>query len=296
MKSFIIEEYIHNLNISENSKKGYLYDLNTFFLFIKDRNNYSNDLNDINIELELFKNINNIDMYAYVNHLKVKMENSDKTIARKISAVKNLYKFLNKKYSYTNEIVTFKFRYDNSKFNNEVLSKNKIKELIDYTKNNETIKNQIIIFLMLFNGLTVKELQNIKKNDIYEDTIIINKNEENERIVKINDALRAILSDFLKSNDQLYLLTGRNNKPMTSRRIQEIVKSALSKIGVDKKGISTGILRNTSVSMIREYNNAGFTDIKKFLGIRTDRQVEKYLNNSKNIDEIDMNKNPFSKF
>ncbi|WP_294467585.1 tyrosine-type recombinase/integrase [uncultured Anaerofustis sp.] len=295
MNSFIIEEYLNDLNINENSKKGYLYDLNTFFLFIKERNSYNNS-NDLDKELNLFKIINNIDMYAYVNHLKSSLNNSEKTIARKISAVKNLYKYLNKKYSFSSEVVTFKFKYDNTNFNNEVLNDKQIKDLIEYTKSHEPIKNQIIIFLILFNGLTVKELKNIKIKDIYENSILIDNNGENKRIVKINDALRAILSDFLKSVDQLYLLNGRNNKPITERRIQEVVKNALCNIGINKRGISTGILRNTSVKMIKEYNSAGFMDIKNFLGIKTDKQVEKYLKDSKELNELDMNKNPFSKF
>lgn len=296
MNSFMIEEYLNDLNINENSKKGYLYDLNTFFLFIKERNSYNNDLNDLDKELNLFKSINNIDMYAYVNHIKSSLNNSEKTIARKISAIKNLYKYLNKKYSFSSEVVTFKFKYDNTNFSNEVLNDKQIKDLVEYTKNNEPIKNQIIIFLILFNGLTVKELKNIKIKDIYENSILIDNNGENKRIVKINDALRAILSNFLKSVDQLYLLNGRNNKPITERRIQEVVKNALCKIGINKRGISTGILRNTSVKMIKEYNSAGFMDIKNFLGIKTDKQVEKYLKDSKELNELDMNKNPFSKF
>lgn len=296
MNSFVIEEYLSDLNINENSKKGYLYDLNTFFLFIKERNSFDESSHNLESELNLFKGLNNIDMYAYINYLKSSLSNSDKTIARKLSAVKNLYKYLNKKYSFNNEIITFKFKYDNTSFNNEVLSDKQIKELIEYTKNNEPLKNQIIIFLILFNGLTVKELKNIKIKDIYENSIVIDSNGENERIIKINDALRAILSDFLNPVDQLYLLKGRNNQPITERRIQEVVKNALSKIGINKKGISTGILRNTSVKMIKEYNSAGFTDIKIFLGIKTDKQVEKYLKDSNELNELDMNKNPFSKF
>ena len=296
MNSFVIEEYLSDLNINENSKKGYLYDLNTFFLFIKERNSFDESSHNLESELNLFKGLNNIDMYAYIDYLKSSLSNSDKTIARKLSAVKNLYKYLNKKYSFNNEIITFKFKYDNTSFNNEVLSDKQIKELIEYTKNNEPLKNQIIIFLILFNGLTVKELKNIKIKDIYENSIVIDSNGENERIIKINDALRAILSDFLNPVDQLYLLKGRNNQPITERRIQEVVKNALSKIGINKKGISTGILRNTSVKMIKEYNSAGFTDIKNFLGIKTDKQVEKYLKDSNELNELDMNKNPFSKF
>ena len=70
MNSFVIEEYLSDLNINENSKKGYLYDLNTFFLFIKERNSFDESSHNLESELNLFKGLNNIDMYAYINYLK----------------------------------------------------------------------------------------------------------------------------------------------------------------------------------------------------------------------------------
>ena len=294
MESKLINEFLNTNNISKASIKGYLYDLNTFVLFMMKRNHINNLDNEA--DKDLFLNLNSIDMYAYVDYLKKELKNSDKTIARKISAVKNFYKFLNKKYGLNNEIVSFKFRYNNDSLNKDVLSNEQINDLIDYVKNIEPEKNQIIIFLMLFNGLTVKEVQNIKTEDIFDNNIIINKNSENERIVKINDALRAILSRFLFSNDQLYLLNSPSNpeKPISTRRIQEIVKNVLKRIGIEEKGISSNILRNTAVKMLKDYNNAGFNEIKSFLGLKTDKQVERYLKDKK--EEIDMNKNPFSKF
>ncbi|WP_290770565.1 tyrosine-type recombinase/integrase [Anaerofustis sp.] len=294
MENKLINEFLKNNNMSTSSNKGYAYDLNTFLSFMKKRNHIDNL--DVKYEKDFYLSLNNIDMYAYVDYLRKELNNSDKTIARKISSIKNFYKFVNNKFSSTNEIVSFKFRYDNSSLKNETLNNEQIRDLIDYVKNIEPEKNQIIIFLMLFNGLTVKEVQNIKTGDIFDNNIIINKNSENERVIKINDALRAILSRFLFSNDQLYLLNSPSNpeKPISTRRIQEIVKNALKRIGIEEKGISSNILRNTSVKMLKEYNNAGFNEIKSFLGLKTDKQIERYLKDEK--EEIDMNKNPFSKF
>ena len=144
---------------------------------------------------------------------------------------------------------------------------------------------------MLFNGLTASEIRNIKIDNIYDDIIVINKDKENEKIVKINDALKSILSDFLNLSEQQYLLNGRNGKQISRRTIQDIVKKALLAIGINEKGASGGILKNTSVYMLKKYNDVGLEEIKQFLGYKTINPAKKYIDN--NFDSIDMNKNPY---
>ena len=296
MKTALTEEFMTSLKIGEQSKTGYLYDLGSFYDFISSRfkkDSFSSSAK----EARFISTLSAADMYAYVNYLKKTRNLSDRTVARKISSLKKFLRFIDLKYcQVSNEVINFSFRYDNTGFDNEVLSNAQIKDLINYVNNYESDRNKIVIFLMLFNGITVKELVGIKNKDVMKKSIVINSGTEKQRIVKINDALRAILSRFKIANDQLYLINGPSNGQISPRRIQAIVKKALRAIGIDRKGISTGILRNTSVRMIREYNSADFADVKNFLGITTDAQVEKYFRKSEETDYVDMNRNPFSKF
>ena len=296
MESKLSEEFLNSLKIDEQSKLGYLYDLGSFYGFISARFNKTS-FPDSKSEANYLASLTAADMYAYVDYLKKHKNLSDKTIARKISSLKKFYRFIDSSYSsVSSELIGFKFRYDNTGFDNEVLSDEQIRKLIKHVSENESDRNKIIIFLMLFNGITVKELINIKNSDILKQSIIINSGSKNQRIIKINDALRAILSRFKIADDELYLINGPSNGQISQRRIQAIVKKVLRDIGIDRKGISSGILRNTAVKMIREYNDAKFGEVKKFLGISTDTQVEKYFEDSKELNYIDMNKNPFSKF
>ena len=296
MKTALTEEFMTSLKIGEQSKTGYLYDLGSFYDFISSRfkkDSFSSSAK----EARFISTLSAADMYAYVNYLKKTRNLSDRTVARKISSLKKFLRFIDLKYcQVSNEVINFSFRYDNTGFDNEVLSNAQIKDLINYVNNYESDRNKIVIFLMLFNGITVKELVGIKNGDVLKKSIVINSGTENQRIIKINDALRAILSRFKIADDQLYLINGPSNGQISPRRIQAIVKKALRAIGIDRKGISTGILRNTSVRMIREYNSADFADVKNFLGITTDAQVEKYFRKSEETDYVDMNRNPFSKF
>ena len=296
MKTALTEEFMTSLKIGEQSKTGYLYDLGSFYDFISSRfkkDSFSSSAK----EARFISTLSAADMYAYVNYLKMTRNLSDRTVARKISSLKKFLRFIDLKYcQVSNEVINFSFRYDNTGFDNEVLSNAQIKDLINYVNNYESDRNKIVIFLMLFNGITVKELVGIKNGDVLKKSIVINSGTENQRIIKINDALRAILSRFKIADDQLYLINGPSNGQISPRRIQAIVKKALRAIGIDRKGISTGILRNTSVRMIREYNSADFADVKNFLGITTDAQVEKYFRKSEETDYVDMNRNPFSKF
>ena len=296
MKTALTEEFMTSLKIGEQSKTGYLYDLGSFYDFISSRFKKDSFSSSVK-EARFISTLSAADMYAYVNYLKKTRNLSDRTVARKISSLKKFLRFIDLKYcQVSNEVINFSFRYDNTGFDNEVLSNAQIKDLINYVNNYESDRNKIVIFLMLFNGITVKELVGIKNGDVLKKSIVINSGTENQRIIKINDALRAILSRFKIADDQLYLINGPSNGQISPRRIQAIVKKDQRSIGIDRKGISTGILRNTSVRMIREYNSADFADVKNFLGITTDAQVEKYFRKSEETDYVDMNRNPFSKF
>ena len=295
MKSNLIEEFISQLNIAKASKEGYRYDLNSFFEFLSDRY-HSFDSEDQNTALKRLAGISSVDMNAFVRYLEKNLNLSDKTIARKISSVKNFYRYLNRHHGLGNfEVPDFRYSYDNSGIDNSVLTDEQIRSLIKYVTENEPDRNQAIIFLMLFDGITVRELINIKNGDVLKESIIIDRGGKSQRTVKINDALRAILSRFKNADDQLYLINGPSNGPISKRRVQAVVKNALREIGIDKKGVSTGILRNTSVRMIREYNDADFTDVKNFLGISTDAQVKKHMEDIREISQLDMNRNPFSR-
>lgn len=295
MKSLVIKEYINLCNISTSSKSGYFYDLNSFFNYIKEKNDYLKDISNFESELKLFKICNINDIYSYIDYLKKDCFNSTKTIARKISSIKNLYKYLNKNYDLNSDIVSFSYKYNYEK-DIDILNDIQIKELIKHTNTLEDSRNKIIIFLMLFHGLTVKEVRNLKVCDILNNSIIVNSELENKRIIQISEPVRAILSDFIKLNDITYLLNGRNKERLSTRTIQYVIKNALANIGIDTKGVSSGILRNTCVYMLKEYSNAGFKEVKDYLGLKTDKQVEKYFSQDDNIiTSDDINKNPYLK-
>ena len=73
MESKLINEFLNTNNISKASTKGYLYDLNTFVLFMMKRNHINNLDNEA--DKDLFLNLNSIDMYAYVAYLKKELKN-----------------------------------------------------------------------------------------------------------------------------------------------------------------------------------------------------------------------------
>ena len=274
-----LDAFIDSLNLNRETINGYKYDVKSFLTFIKNRNN-----NDNLSLVEL------VDIYAYVDYLKNK--NSSRTIARKISAINKYFSFLERNnYIEKNIFYNFKFSY-NPTSNLSRLTDRQISDLIEYSSSLK-ITHKLIIYLMLFNGLTANELRNIKIKDIYDNIIVINKDKENEKIVKINDALKSILSDFLRFNKRQYLLNGRNGNQISKRTIQDIVKKVLMAIGINEKGVSGGILKNTSIYMLKKYNGVGLEEIQKFLGYKTIAPAKKYMDDK--FDNIDMNKNPYGK-
>ena len=92
MESKLINEFLNTNNISKASIKGYLYDLNTFVLFMMKRNHINNLDNEA--DKDLFLNLNSIDMYAYVDYLKKNLKIQIKLSQEKYLQLKTFINFL----------------------------------------------------------------------------------------------------------------------------------------------------------------------------------------------------------
>ena len=100
----IIRDYLsHKFTIegkSELTVKEYSYDLQTFFRYIIAKINKIENVDEIkeisikNVDIILIKNISLSDVYDYLLFLSHDMNNSVKSRARKLSAIKSFFKYL----------------------------------------------------------------------------------------------------------------------------------------------------------------------------------------------------------
>ncbi len=138
----------------------------------------------------------------------------------------------------------------------DVLTKEEVRRLIDSA---ETRKSRLIISLLYSSGLRVSELVNLKPTDInFEDhTGMVKKGKgARDRMFILSDKIAFEIKDYLQNRANKYLFS--EEKPLTTRNVQKIVKRLKSKAGLQKK-VTPHTLRHSFATHLLE---AG-TDIRK---------------------------------
>jgi len=139
-----------------------------------------------------------------------------------------------------------------------VLTKDEIKRLINAALNP---KHRLLIEFMYSSGLRVSECVSIKLDDLDLNEKIgkIRHGKGNkERYIILSDNLIQHLKEYVKARryESPYIFS-RNNKPITARQAQKVVKEAANKAGI-KKNVFCHALRSSFATHLLE---AG-TDIR----------------------------------
>lgn len=144
------------------------------------------------------------------------------------------------------------------------------KEVLELFKNLTAKKSKLMITLMYAAGMRVSELASLKIQDLdFEENIghIRQAKGKKDRIFNIPKFLSARLKRYAekqKELNQIYLFPGRNNKAMSSRNLQKIVKKASTKAGI-KKEVSCHTLRHSFATHLLE-NEIDIRKIQELLG------------------------------
>ncbi|UZE94306.1 MAG: tyrosine-type recombinase/integrase [Candidatus Pacearchaeota archaeon] len=131
-----------------------------------------------------------------------------------------------------------------------ILSREEIKKMIDVTEN---LKHKIVLMLLYYAGLRLDETRNLRWKDTDFDRKLIHVKKtkgENERIVFLHDNLKKCLEVYGIKSEGLILISERNKK-YDKRSIQQIVKKASEKVGINKK-VSPHTLRHSFATHLLE--------------------------------------------
>ncbi len=158
------------------------------------------------------------------------------------------------------------------------LTKKEITELINAITNT---KHRTLISLMYGAGLRVSEALNLKIKDLSLDESIgwVRKGKGNkDRPFIIPQSLKLPILNLIKENTQ-YLFTGRNNKPLSVRTVQMILKKA-SKMAKLNKNVHPHTLRHSFATHVLE-SGADITTVQSLLGHNEARTTMQYLHITK---------------
>ena len=303
-------------NASEKTISEYLLDLRTFFRFLlaRDKNisQTSEEFENIDIrgiDLEYIKNITTEDIYEFLLYADSVRENMSAAKARKLSAIKGFFKYLTVKRMMLEEnpaanIEAPKKKQALPKF----LTLEESLELLKAVKNDKEsktcVRDYAIITLFLNCGMRVSELVGIDLNDVDAQlrSLTVTGKGNKQRIIYLNDACRAALSDHLedrcsdkhKNAPTHALFLSNRQQRISVKTVQWLVYKYLDMAGLESKHYSVHKLRHTAATLMYQTGNVDVRVLKDILGHEQLNTTQIYTHVSNRSMEEAMEENPLS--
>ncbi len=265
-----IKKYLDYLNYqkkySKNTIKGYEEDIIFFKQYLTTKN-----YQILEVDYQLIR-----EFYNYMDQQKL----SKNTISRKISAIRNLYKYLarNGYIAYNPFSLTIGPKKDQllPKF----LYYNELEELFNACDTNTLygLRDRLILEILYATGLRVGELEYVKINDIdtYQNTIKVLGKGNKERIVYYGEYTKEILDKYLKQrkDKSQYLLINNRKERLTSRGIRYILNKIIKQTSLNTK-ISPHMLRHTFATHLLN-EGCDLLTVQELLGHESLRATQVY--------------------
>jgi len=233
-----LESELKLRGFSPRTIKAYIYHNSKFLEFVKKKP----------------KEVDQADIKVYL------ADQIDKTSIATVSLVKSSLKFFYDEILQKN-IVNFKTPKLEQKLPT-ILTKEEVKSLIKATP---TLKSRLIIKMLYSSGLRLSECLNLKIDDLELEEKIgwVRKGKgAKDRLFILSENLIKDIKKYLKKHTGPYLFS--NDRPLTSRNVQLIIKRAAQKAGI-KKNISPHKLRHSFATHLLE-SGTDIRVIQKLLG------------------------------
>lgn len=296
-----LNEYWFNLVVakgkSERTVEGYLIDIRTFLRYLIYMDSEEEiDFEKIsirNFDVNRLENVNLQKIYEYIFFLQDERENNAKTISRKISSLKSLYKYLTKsvmilKNDPTTNLELPKLKKTMPKY----LTLEQSQDLLESAEDdgNYSARDYCIITLFLNCGMRLSELVGLNLSDINftENKMKLLGKGNKERYIYFNNACRESLLEYINSRENSVqdpdaVFLSRKNRRISRRRVEQIIDNHLRKIGLSGQGYSVHKLRHTAATLMYQYGNVDTLTLKEILGHESIATTEIYTHLSSNI-------------
>lgn len=289
---------------SQKTLKDYFFYLNDFLLFV-----YENDSPIHKDELiELMKDVTEKDVEDYLSHLLYERNLKKTSVNKIISALKSLYKEL-EKHEIANPFKFVKlFKTARNIDNILKVSFEDIKKILNSYKvtNEKEYRNSVILYTLFYTGMRSQELLDIKYSNILSrDNSYFLKLEKTksgrEQYKPLHDLLVKKLHDYKWYVMQMYNLTEidmedrfvfsssfEKNTQLSYKALYKIIQQMGETIGLD---ISPHNIRHAIATELSA-NGADILEIRDFLGHADTRVTEVYINAKSLLDKKVIDKIP----
>lgn len=256
-----IEYLCYEKRYSSHTIRAYVKDLKDFSIFISKE------------EIKNLESISKKNIHQFLYFLSIK-KYSNKSVARKLAAVKSFFNFLVKKKYLQKNIIKSVPSPKLEKKLPSFLNQDQISLLLNLKpqKNSDELRDILILELFYSTGVRISELVKIKINEINlnKNTIDILGKGNKKRVVIFGNYAKKRLLDYLNydvNNKSGYLFEARRKskqKYISQRFVFNVVKKYVAKVTQNEK-ISPHSLRHTFATHLLN-NGADLISVKEFLG------------------------------
>ncbi|MGN1133419.1 MAG: tyrosine recombinase XerC [Oscillospiraceae bacterium] len=310
-------DFLTNIKIikdrADRTEEAYYIDIRTFlrYLMIKyevvDSNTEWSDITISDVPLDWIKKFTLNDAYLYMKYLKEERNNSTATRARKSSALKQFFLFLQKNGKIDNNPLK---ELELPRVKNKLpvyLSLEDSKALLEVLQKSNAryaSRDYCIILLFLNSGMRLSELVGLNISDYSRDnqTLRVTGKGNKQRIVYLNGPCVEALNSYLDTHrpnetakDKNAIFLSANRTRITRRRVQQIVEENLDKCGLGNLGVTTHKLRHTAATLMYQYGNVDPLVLKEVLGHKSIATTEIYTHLSDENIRAAAEANPLSK-
>ena len=278
----------YELNMSENTVKSYIFDVNLFMNFLEKE---GIDLKSVD------KNVIRNWMTGRLEHTTYRGNlEGERSLARRICSLKKYFKFLlNKKYISENSFISITSPKKRIK-NPDVLYAKQVAELLKANRERTdelARRDQALLEIMYCSGLRCSEVTGltITQIDFHNRTILIKGKGGKERVVPFSENCKEYLLDYAKNLrkklEQLagertnYFFLNSKGKKLTNRGLEYIIESISKKAGLSLGfSLHPHVLRHSFATNLLE-NGADLRVIQELLGHSSINTTQIYTHVSK---------------
>ena len=248
---------------SNHTVDEYYLDLRGFFRYIKrlkriePRNKPDAEIPVDDVDLSLVRQISLSDIYSYLSYLNREKGLNEASRARKISAIRSLYKYLTVKTHQLSEnpvqdLDAPKLRKTLPRY----LTLEESVRLLDSVRGKHQQRDYCILVFFLNCGLRISELVGLNVADVQGNRIRVLGKGNKERILYLNDSCMDALEDYLVVRNAMTLVEpealfiSNQRKRISKSAVHLVVKNSLAAAGLDPSRYSAHKLRHTAATLM----------------------------------------------
>lgn len=261
----LFEQYLkYEKRMSVHTLLAYHHDLNQFIGYLSGT-----------YELEDTARVEALHIRSFLVHLN-ELKHKERSVQRKISAIKSFFKFLLKREMISNNPVAqikvpkaparlpvFLEQHQSEKLFTEV----------KYPEGWEGLNHQLILELLYQTGMRRAELISLKERDVdlFRNELVVLGKRNKERVIPIGAGLMQMIRNYLKEKQQIIhcehnnLLTLESGKPLYDNYVYRVVNRYLNQDITTLSKKSPHVMRHTFATHLT-HNGAGINAIKELLG------------------------------